>query len=564
MEEYQNLQRFNSSLQLKKHLILDMKNLNLTLILLCVFFTLNAQTSTIQDDFEGNGTIDTWFGDDCGINTAFSNPYLQGTNTSPTVLEYRDIGGLFANVRFDIATNFTSGVNHVFSLKIYVPSNGLTGGQSNQISLKLQDGKLAAPWSTQSEIIKPIALDQWQTVVFDFGNDNFINLDPNSLAPNQRSDFNRVVLQVNGENNADRVLAYMDDIKYDKDLPSQSVFDRLVWSDEFDNDGAIDNNKWFQQSKIPNGNSWFNGEIQHYTNRIDNSFVENGVLKIVAKKETFNDQGITKTHTSARLNSKFAFTYGKVEIRAKLPFGVGTWPAIWMLGKNINEDGAYWDNQGLGTTPWPACGEIDIMEHWGSNQNYVQSAMHTPSSFGGTVNKGGRFIGTASTEFHTYSLEWTPEKMVFSVDDIVHYTYNPPVKDANTWPFDLEQYLVLNIAILPEISPSFSSSAMEIDYVRVFKESNDPTSIIEVPKGENVSIYPNPFQSELNLDFEQIAEQNVALKIYGIDGQLIDTYSVPLTNNKIILNNLRKLTKGMYFIRFSLGTEKYSLKIVKD
>ena len=92
---------------------------------------------------------------------------------------------------------------------------------------------------------------------------------------------------------------------------------QLVWSDEFDTNGAIDSSKWFHQTQLPNGGSWYNGEIQHYTNRVANSFVENGQLKIVAKKEAFTAQGFTKQYTSARLNSKFAFKYGKVEIRAK-------------------------------------------------------------------------------------------------------------------------------------------------------------------------------------------------------------------------------------------------------
>ena len=135
--------------------------------------------------------------------------------------------------------------------------------------------------------------------------------------------------------------------------------------------------------------SWYNGELQHYTDRIENSYVQNGHLYLVAKNETFTDQGVTKNYTSARLNSKFAFTYGRIEVRASLPIGEGTWPAIWMLGKNISEPGAYWETQGFGTTSWPACGEIDIMEHWGSDQDYVQSALHTPSSSGNTVNKGG-------------------------------------------------------------------------------------------------------------------------------------------------------------------------------
>ena len=244
---------------------------------------------------------------------------------------------------------------------------------------------------------------------------------------------------------------------------------QLVWADEFDGGVAINTTNWFHQTQLPAGGSWYNGEIQHYTNRTDNSNVSDGYLNIIAKKEEFTDQGHTKQYTSARLNSKFAFTYGRVEVRAKLPTGVGTWPAIWLLGRNIDEPGAYWETQGYGAVSWPACGEIDIMEHWGSNQNYVSSAIHTPSSYGGTINHGGQTIPTASSAFHIYALEWTEEKMVFSVDDVVHYTYNPAVKNSNTWPFDTEQYIILNIAIEPGIDSAFTQSKMEVDYIRVYQ-----------------------------------------------------------------------------------------------
>ena len=245
-------------------------------------------------------------------------------------------------------------------------------------------------------------------------------------------------------------------------------FTNLVWSDEFNTNGAANTANWYLQTQLPDGVNWYNGEAQHYTNRQVNSSVNNGILSITAKKETFTDQGQTKQYTSARLNSKYAFKYGRVEVRAKLPTGVGTWPAIWMLGKNVIEPGAYWSATN-GTVNWPACGEVDIMEHWGNNQNYVQSALHTPSSYGGTVNLGGQTIATASTQFHIYTLEWTPVKMVFSVDGIVHYTYNPAVKDASTWPFDAEQYIILNVAMQPSIDPSFTQSTMEVDYVRVYQ-----------------------------------------------------------------------------------------------
>lgn len=529
-------------------------------LLVCLPILANAQT--IQDNFEGNGTITSWFGDDCTINTKAANTYKTGINTSATVLSYTDNGGQYANVRFDVGNNFDLSTNYLFSIKIYVPSSGLSGTQPRQISLKLQDGKLGQPWATQSEVIKPIVLDQWQTVTFNFKNDAYVNLDPGSLPPTQRKDFNRVVLQVNGENNNSKVLAYLDDLYYDGAVALDPVYDKLVWSDEFDVNGAIDSSKWFHQTQLPNGGSWYNNEIQHYTNRVANSFVENGQLKIVAKKEAFTAQGVTKQYTSARLNSKFAFKYGKVEIRAKLPSGVGTWPALWMLGKNINEDGAYWDQKGFGTTGWPACGEIDIMEHWGSNQNYVQSAIHTPSSFGGTVNVGGQLIPTVSSAFHIYTFVWTPQKLVFSVDNVPHYTYSPDVKDAKTWPFDAAQYLLLNFAIQQSIAPSFASGSMDIDYVRVYQESTSATtpSVLE----SAMIFYPNPVRDELTIALEPTDQRDVIISISTIEGNLVQTGSYSIQKDKVNIGNLASLPNGLYLLSFEQNGRIHGLKFLKN
>jgi len=273
-------------------------------------------------------------------------------------------------------------------------------------------------------------------------------------------------------------------------IASAQQFDTLVWADEFNVDGSLDTAKWWHQTVLPNnGQSWWNGEIQHYTDRDTNSHASGGNMYLTAIKETFTDQNVTKEYTSARLNSKFAFTYGRVEVRAQLPTGVGTWPAIWMLGQNITETGAYWQEQGYGTTGWPACGEIDIMEHWGHNQDHVSSAMHTPSSFGGTVNVGSQYVQGVSTSMHVYALEWTPTKMVFTVDSVEHYTYEPSVRDMNTWPFDDPQYLLFNIAIQATIDSNFTSSPMIVDYVRVYQSSQLST---EELKEASVEIFPNP------------------------------------------------------------------------
>jgi beta-glucanase (GH16 family) len=538
-----------------------MKNYLILISLLLSVCVLSAQRVTIVDDFEGNGTVPAWVGDDCGVNPTLPNPFVNPDNRSATVLEYHDTGGAFANIRFDVDDNFILSGDHSFSFKVYVPSEGLTGNQPNQVSLKLQNGDLPAPWSTQSEVIKTLELDIWQEITVNFATDNFINLDPNSPPPTTRSDFNRMLLQVNGENNNDRVLAYVDDFRYEATVPEEPSFDCLVWSDEFDGQGAIDETKWFHQTQLPLPDGWFNGEIQHYTDREENSYQENGRLHLVAQRERFTDQGVTKNFTSARLNSKFAFTYGRVDIRAKLPTGVGTWPALWMLGRNIDEDGAYWENQGFGTTPWPACGEIDIMEHWGDNQNYVSSAMHTPSSFGGTVNVGGTVIPTASTEFHVYSMVWTEEKIEFSVDGVVHYTYNPPVKNAQTWPFDAPQYLLFNVAMLPNVSASFSSSAMEIDYVRVYESCTTSTS--ETNRIGTLRSYPNPVLESLTLELPVATSGTAQIRLVNLKGQEVRQFSVPVSGASINVAGLDNLSRGVYVAITELDGRVYRTKFVK-
>jgi beta-glucanase (GH16 family) len=537
---------------------------NYTLLFFAAFvLPFPSSSQTVEDDFEGNGTIQSWYGDDCQIDDGFANPFLDGANGSATVMQYSDQGGAYANVRFDIPSNFDLSNDHTFTLKIYVPASSITGAQTNQVSLKLQDGTLGEPWTTQTEVIKAITLDQWQTVTFDFENDPFINLDAGSSDPIDRDDLNRVLIQVNGENNSDQVVAYFDDFSYDGTivLPEPDpVYDMLIWSDEFNSDGAIDSNKWFHQTQLPPSGSWFNNEVQHYTNRIENSFVEDGKLHVMAKKETFTDQGETKQYTSARLNSKFAFTYGKVEVRAILPSGSGTWPAIWTLGKNINEDGGYWDEE-YGTAQWPACGEIDIMEHWGNNQNYVSSALHTPSSFGATVNHGGLVDENVSTEFHTYSLVWTPEKMDFSLDGYVFYTYAPEDKNMDTWPYIAEQYILLNVAMQGAIDSNFTESPMIIDYVRIYQEdtTSSPAGLKDNSSGQ-IEFFPNPVKDQLQI---RVNENLIGSKatFYSAIGQRMESF---MQNSTIHSLDLAHYPAGVYFVNFETAGQVASYKLIKQ
>ena len=153
------------------------------------FTQLHAQLLT--DD---NETVFlNWQADACGLDVGFQNPFMNGGNPSQGVVRYHDTGGQYANIRFDAPENLKLYQSAYFSFKIYIPSAGLTGNQVNQVSLKLQNNLLNEPWTTQCEVIKPVVLDQWQTVTFDFLNDNFLNFEPNSPDPIYRNDLNRIL-----------------------------------------------------------------------------------------------------------------------------------------------------------------------------------------------------------------------------------------------------------------------------------------------------------------------------------------------------------------------------------
>ena len=322
------------------------------------------------------------------------------------------------------------------------------------------------------------------------------------------------------------------------------IYSDLVWSDEFNANGVVNSMNWFHQTQIPAGGNWFNGEVQHYTNELVNSFVNNGNLNIVAKKEVYTSQNVTKQYTSARLNSKFAFKYGRVDIRAKAPNDPGTWPALWLLGKNVNEDGGYFDSN-FGTTNWPACGEIDIMEHGifpGQPINYIGAAIHTPSSFGNTVNKGGIQASDIAENYHIYSMNWSPNQITFLLDGVAFYTYNPVVKNAATWPFDQEQYLLLNIAMggfAGTIPANFVQSEMIIDYVRVYQnttiDSEAPTNFVAnvgVVTSSSVELLLNATDNSGNVSYT-IAYNGETLNAFspsGIQKSVIVPNLLPNTN----------------------------------
>lgn len=316
----------------------------------------------------------------------------------------------------------------------------------------------------------------------------------------------------------------------------------LMWSDEFNYTGPLDDQKWHHQTFPPNNSSWFNNEEQHYTDRDENSYVSNGSLKITAIKELYQDptSGTTKNYTSARLNSKYAFKYGRMEVRAKLPSEMGTWPAIWTLGQNINENGAYWQTLGYGTTNWPYCGEIDIMEQ-DSDKSKTSGAFHFPDANGdNTYTTNHITVSDTEGTWHVYSMEWTEEIIKLMVDDTVFHSLN----NAENPYFDNEHFILLNIAmggtLGQTIDPDFSTATMEIDYVRVFQAQ--PLSSKMLQPTAVVDLFPNPSLGEVHIKSNKELRQ---ITIYDLTGRIL--LKNPIDGYSTTLNV--KSTPGLYVVK---------------
>lgn len=237
----------------------------------------------------------------------------------------------------------------------------------------------------------------------------------------------------------------------------------LVWGDEFSVNGLPDATKWEYDTGM-NKQGWHNHELQYYSRaRLENSEVRDGKLIITARKESLSTQADWggQTYTSARLitQGKQSWTYGYYEIRARLPCGKGSWPAIWMLGT---------------TGTWPAGGELDIMEQVGKEPTKVFSTTHTTSGSGANGRGAATQVPDACSAFHTYQMLWTDQQVSFGIDGKAHFVYTNAKTGLDQWPYDAPQFLILNIAMGGDLGGPIDDSAlpiqMEIDYVRVYQK----------------------------------------------------------------------------------------------
>lgn len=242
---------------------------------------------------------------------------------------------------------------------------------------------------------------------------------------------------------------------------------KLVWSDEFEREGLPDPAKWSYDTQA-NATGWYNHEQQYYAaGRLENSRIKAGKLLLTAHKESLTkatDYGHQK-YSSARLitRGKAAWTYGFLEIRAKLPGGVGTWPAIWMLGT---------------ADRWPDSGEIDIMEQVGKTPTKISGTIHNRST-AGTFGSGSEIeVPDACTTFHNYQLTWTSESLSIGIDGKIFHTYKNQHYGNASWPFDKPQYLLLNLAVGGDMAGPVDDTIfprqMEVEYVRVYQKSTRP------------------------------------------------------------------------------------------
>ncbi|EDY84416.1 Glycosyl hydrolases family 16 [Verrucomicrobiia bacterium DG1235] len=241
----------------------------------------------------------------------------------------------------------------------------------------------------------------------------------------------------------------------------------LIWSDEFNTDGLPNPEKWAYDV---GGHGWGNRELQHYTERhMENARVEKGHLIIEAHKEEHQDSDYTSARLATR--DRETWTYGRFEIRARLPDGLGTWPAIWMLPVDWN----------LGSGNWPDVGEIDIMEHVGYDVGTVHASAHSKTYQWqiGTQKTATMSVPDATEAFHVYALEWSESEIRTYIDDTLYFTYQNENNGWESWPYQRDYYLLLNLAVGGEwgaakgIDTECFPQRMEVDYVRVYKPANE-------------------------------------------------------------------------------------------
>ncbi|WP_052670989.1 family 16 glycosylhydrolase [Draconibacterium sediminis] len=411
-------------------------------------------------------------GTEAGFTADFSYSFIDDNNvrfTNESEGDYLRMNWNFGNGRTESTTTKSQ------SYDVYYPEAGdynvnllVIGLDSEQKaaskSINITSTDFAISFTAEADATNPNNINLKNTSVGDFDSfqwkfrDKTIENETNAVAyfPYAGTYTIELIITKNGDtfSSSEIITIAANDSEYFSKL-------ELVWEDNFDGN-AVNTDNWTFET---GSGGWGNNELQNYTAG-DNAVVKDGILTITAKK--LNEAKVAGSYTSSRMitSGKKEFTYGRMEIRAKLPSGTGIWPAIWMLGANI------------GTAGWPACGEIDIMEYVGYQPNKVHATVHTSAGYGGNGDGSSKTFETAEEEFHVYGLFWTEKELVFYTDspENITHRYAPSSKNNDNWPFNKPHFFILNVAVggnwggAQGIDNAIFPQSMEVDYVRVYQE----------------------------------------------------------------------------------------------
>lgn len=323
----------------------------------------------------------------------------------------------------------------------------------------------------------------------------------------------------------------------------------LVWSDEFNGTSIDTLSNWKYDL---GGGGWGNAELEYYTNRPENANIENGVLRIIARKESYGGA----SYTSARMKTQGlrSFTYGRVEARIKLPVGQGIWPAFWMLGTSITQVG------------WPKCGEIDIMEHINSTP-VANGTMHWD-------NNGHAQYGTTTpcdvSLYHLYAIEWDKDRIQWFVDSVKYLEGNIANNINSTDEFHSPFFIILNLAIggnwpgNPTVGTPFPDT-MSVDYVRVYQASTNGLREDGIPRDTRLfQNFPNPFNPNSDIRYQIADSRSVRLSVFDMLGRevavLVDEKKEP--GEYSVSWKAGGMSSGVYFCRLNAGSYAGTTRMV--
>ncbi|MCL1943474.1 MAG: family 16 glycosylhydrolase [Candidatus Azobacteroides sp.] len=510
-----------------------MKNAIATLLLGCFFlFSTKAQdTNILIDDFESGDK--GWAPVDAGWVDfqIVDNPLVDAVNSSAKVLKItrhtgtQTYAGVILRDKISLTFGTLPGMYRFGKVKFLKPKAG-------EVTLKLELNGDNGSFSSSAQYT---AMNAWQEVTFDLGGATGTVYDDFFIQPAKDADLT-----------AD-VTVYIDDISFEIDPDAQPVPDpelpgtfQLVWADEF-NGNSYDTNIWSPQIA---GDGFGNNELQYYTGNANNIFTRDGCLVIKAVKEQYQN----RDYTSGKLwsqNKKY-FKYGRVEARFKLPKGVGTWPAIWMMPQSSVYGG------------WPRSGEIDVMEFVGYQPNTIFGTVHYGNP--NHQQSGSSLTVSDPDAFHIIRIDWEPGYIKWYLDDRLLYTYNNGYAGSAQWPFDQNFYVILNFAVggnwggAQGVDTSIWPQEFLIDYVRVYqkveesgiKEASDKTFSMEQPTGNTLRL--------------TLASSPSTIEIFTVSGsKLLHLQSVA----KEETIDISSYPKGIYIIRVTGDKTGRSDKFIK-